>query len=127
MARQSRTLPARRPRAAANGSLLIRSAESLGRMIGTLQRQLDGASHMLGNGRRTTTPAIAEDSRTTLEPNGDTGARTASGRAAKTVSRRKNSAATARPASGRATKRPSASAAKKTARGRSGTKRKSAK
>jgi hypothetical protein len=44
MARQGKTLPARRPRSAADESLLIRSAESLGRMIGSLQRQLDGAS-----------------------------------------------------------------------------------
>jgi hypothetical protein len=42
MARQGKTLPARRQNAT-NGSLLIRSAESLGRVIGSLQRQLDGA------------------------------------------------------------------------------------
>jgi hypothetical protein len=42
MTRQSKTLPARRQNAT-NGSLLIRSAESLGRVIGSLQRQLDGA------------------------------------------------------------------------------------
>ena len=47
MARQGKPLPARRTRPAMDDSLLIRSAESLGRMIGTLQRQLDGASKRL--------------------------------------------------------------------------------
>src|SRR5215216_6532396 len=42
MAKRGRTLPARRQHV--EDALLIRSAESLGRMIGTLQRQLDGAS-----------------------------------------------------------------------------------
>ena len=45
MARQRKTLPARR-----NGmddSLLIRSAESLGRVIGSLQRQLDAARQVV--------------------------------------------------------------------------------
>lgn len=45
MAKQSKVLPARKPRE--EDSLLIRSAESLGRMIGTLQRQLDDASRKL--------------------------------------------------------------------------------
>jgi hypothetical protein len=45
MARQGKTRPARRE-SAANDSLLIRSAESLGRMIGSLQRQLDAARHL---------------------------------------------------------------------------------
>ena len=39
MAKQGKVLPARRPRG--EDSLLIRSAESLGRAIGKLQRQLD--------------------------------------------------------------------------------------
>jgi hypothetical protein len=63
MTKQGRILPARRPRAADDDeSLLIRSAESLGRMIGSLQRQLDGASRMLGvaaNGSRATAPESA--------------------------------------------------------------------
>jgi hypothetical protein len=45
MAKRKKVLPARkqdRPRD--DESLLMRSAESLGRMIGTLQRQLDGAT-----------------------------------------------------------------------------------
>jgi hypothetical protein len=56
MAKQRRVLPARKPqdRSRDNDSLLLRSAESLGRVIGALQRQLDGAtrrlSHSTGNG-----------------------------------------------------------------------------
>ena len=46
MAKQNRTLPAR-ARAGADDTLLVRSAESLGRMIGSLQRQLDGVSKKL--------------------------------------------------------------------------------
>ena len=46
MARQRKTLPARR-RDALDDSLLIRSAESLGRVIGSLQRQLDAARHVV--------------------------------------------------------------------------------
>jgi hypothetical protein len=58
MARQRKTLPARR-QSSIDDSLLIRSAESLGRMIGSLQRQLDAAraltqradgAEMRGNG-----------------------------------------------------------------------------
>lgn len=45
MAKQRRLLPARKQRdqAQVEGSILLRSAESIGRVIGTLQRQLDGA------------------------------------------------------------------------------------
>ena len=42
MARQVKVLPARRPRDE-DDSILLRSAETIGRVIGTLQRQLDGA------------------------------------------------------------------------------------
>lgn len=42
MAKQRKTLTARR-KTAGNSSLLIQSAESLGRMIGSLQRQLEAA------------------------------------------------------------------------------------
>jgi hypothetical protein len=42
MAKHGSRLPARKPRE--EESLLIRSAESLGRMIGSLQRQLDAAA-----------------------------------------------------------------------------------
>jgi hypothetical protein len=47
MARQHKKLPARR-RNAVDESLLIRSAESLGRVIGSLQRQLDAARRLVG-------------------------------------------------------------------------------
>jgi hypothetical protein len=47
MAKRDKLLPARRQRARAEDSLLIRSAESLGRVIGSLQRQLDGATKRL--------------------------------------------------------------------------------
>jgi hypothetical protein len=48
MAKHGNRLPLRRQR---QDALLIRSAESLGRMIGSLQRQLDGASKKLSVGR----------------------------------------------------------------------------
>ena len=49
MAKRKKVLPARkqRDRSQDDESLLIRSAESLGRMIGSLQRQLDGAAKRL--------------------------------------------------------------------------------
>jgi hypothetical protein len=49
MAKQKRGLPSRKPRDRSRDdeSLLLRSAESLGRVIGSLQRQLDGATRRL--------------------------------------------------------------------------------
>lgn len=49
MARQERVLPARKSgdRSRDDDSMLLRSAESLGRVIGALQRQLDGATKRL--------------------------------------------------------------------------------
>jgi hypothetical protein len=49
MAKRGKVLPARKQgdRSRDDESLLIRSAESLGRMIGSLQRQLDGATRRL--------------------------------------------------------------------------------
>ncbi len=49
MAKRDKVLPARkqRDRSRDDESLLMRSAESLGRMIGSLQRQLDGAGKRL--------------------------------------------------------------------------------
>ena len=50
MTKHKRALPARKPRGRSRDddeSLLLRSAESLGRVIGALQRQLDGASRRL--------------------------------------------------------------------------------
>ena len=49
MGKQGKLLPARKPRE--NESLLLQSAETLGRMIGSLQRQLDDTTRRLsGNG-----------------------------------------------------------------------------
>jgi hypothetical protein len=49
MAKQKKTLPARKvgDRSRDEESLLLRSAESLGRVIGSLQRHLDGATRRL--------------------------------------------------------------------------------
>jgi hypothetical protein len=60
MARHNKTLPARR-QTPTNDSLLIRSAESLGRAIGSLQRQLDAARRLTG--RATSTESIANSHR----------------------------------------------------------------
>ena len=59
MAKQKRVLPSRKPRDRSRDdeSLLLRSAESLGRVIGALQRQLDGAT-----GRLSATASEAWDS-----------------------------------------------------------------
>jgi hypothetical protein len=53
MAKRPKAPPARKPRVAQmeEHSLLLRSAESLGRVIGALQRQLDDASRRLGTGK----------------------------------------------------------------------------
>ena len=49
MAKRRRALPARkqRDRSRDDDSVLLRSAESLGRLIGLLQRQLEGATRRL--------------------------------------------------------------------------------
>jgi hypothetical protein len=51
MAKQERVLPARKPgdRSRDDDSMLLRSAESLGRVIGALQRQLDGVTKRMSN------------------------------------------------------------------------------
>jgi hypothetical protein len=51
MAKQKKVLPARKPRDRSrdDDSLLLRSAESLGRVIGALQRQLESATRRLQN------------------------------------------------------------------------------
>jgi hypothetical protein len=53
MAKRRKTLPARTPRDRSrdDDSLLLRSAESLGRVIGALQRQLDEATKRLSPSR----------------------------------------------------------------------------
>ena len=63
MAKHGRLLPAR-AREAVDDSVLIRSAETLGRMIGTLQRQLDGTT------RRVSSALDDSDRRVPAEGNG---------------------------------------------------------
>ena len=71
MAKRKTVLPARKPRDRSrdDDSLLLRSAESLGRVIGALQRQLDGATRKLagsGNGlaQRRRPRAVRKDAAT---------------------------------------------------------------
>ena len=71
MAKRRKALPARplMDGAGEEHSLLLRSAESLGRVIGALQRQLDDATKRLsldghdGAGLRANTPAMPRPSR----------------------------------------------------------------
>jgi hypothetical protein len=62
MAKQKKMLPARKPRDRPrdDDSLLLRSAESLGRVIGALQRQLDGATRRLSRSTADGSGAPAE-------------------------------------------------------------------
>ena len=78
MARQERVLPARKSgdRSRDDDSMLLRSAESLGRVIGALQRQLDGATKRL------------------LPPNGDSAASPVKRRIVRKATARKRTGAT---------------------------------
>ena len=59
MAKRRKAIPARKPRDRSrdDDSLLLRSAESLGRVIGALQRQLDDATKRLSTAGVTAKPA----------------------------------------------------------------------
>jgi hypothetical protein len=104
MAKQDKIVPARRQREKPDDSLLIRSAESLGRVIGTLQRQLDGATRRISKGAG----QIAD-----LVPSrGDSGA---SAPATRTTAR-KPAAATGAPKAARKTAGKPGAATSKTAR-----------
>jgi hypothetical protein len=117
MARHNKTLPARR-QTTTNDSLLIRSAESLGRVIGSLQRQLDAARHLTG--RATSAEFIADGHRSMRQRDLTTEAKTQR----KTKSARPSDASRTRAASDRKSKRAARPAAKKTStRRRSATKR----
>ncbi len=142
MTKHGKAVPLRRQRAGVDNALLIRSAESLGRMIGSLQRQLEGASKKfatvnalkvfgmdgdghrgngLGNGRRSEGGKVRG-------AGAGTGARTsADGAVAKGGN--KSAAAKVRSTADRKSKRASKSAVarKTTGPSRSGAKRKSAK
>jgi hypothetical protein len=65
MAKRRKTLPARKPRDRSrdDDSRLLRSAESLGRVIGALQRQLDEATKRLANPRLTVKAAKGANTR----------------------------------------------------------------
>ena len=101
MTKRGKVLPARRPRErfASEESILLRSAETIGRVIGTLQRQLDGA-----RGRLST---FVADSELTHSNNGSRPARKA-----KQKPPRKNAAA---PKSKHASRTATAKRAKKAA------------
>jgi hypothetical protein len=81
MAKRSKTLPARKRDD--DDSLLLRSAESLGRMIGSLQRQLDGASK-----RWSDTADEVMDSLPAIPGVGGTGSRRKTGTKKRTASKR---------------------------------------
>jgi hypothetical protein len=61
---RSKALPARKAQARDDESLLLRSAESLGRMIGSLQRQLDDMTGRLSTTTATSAPASRSKVRT---------------------------------------------------------------
>jgi hypothetical protein len=105
MTKQGRPLPARQ-REAVDDSMLIRSAETLGRMIGSLHRQLDGATKRLSgsmgdaqrvpvdsNGHRVKTKRAKNNSRTAsrVVKSQSTADRTAK-RASKSASAKKSAA-----------------------------------
>jgi hypothetical protein len=89
MAKQGKVLPARRPRG--KESLLIRSAESIGRVIGTLQRQLDGPPprHTAGNGSTKTPPTNGRARSTTSAARKAAGGARVTTRAAKSATKKR--------------------------------------
>jgi hypothetical protein len=112
MAKQRKLLPAHR-REAVDDSVLIRSAETLGRMIGSLHRQLDSAK------KRFSGPAVAGVKRIPLRANGHNGGNGSAevtrakpqGRKRTASTRHASSAATKKqPTADRKSKRPSKSA-----------------
>jgi len=114
MAKRKKVLPARkqRDRSREDESLLIRSAESLGRMIGSLQRQLDGAGKRvseaagdvmgslpdipLGGGSGTKTTRKRKKKKTTTARTKKTGARKRSAGKATAGTRKTGSSRTRR-------------------------------
>lgn len=85
MAKQGKPLPVRRQRERPreDDSILLRSAESVGRMIGTLQRELDGTQERL---------VEAMKGAAIVEPNGNHGSAEKRKRAkAKTAARSRKS------------------------------------
>ena len=115
MAKGGKTLAARR-HDATNDSLLIRSAESLGRVIGSLQRQLDAARQI---GRATDTEFKTNGHRPVKQRE----AATKGAAQRKTKSLRAAAGQATRAASTRAVKRVKPASKKTVARKRSATKR----
>lgn len=128
MAKQSKALPARKRDEEA---LLVRSAESLGRIIGSLQRQLDGVSSRFAETADQMMNALPGGAR-----NGGRTARTGTARSAgtrkaaqkagrKTKTRRESGASKVQSTADRTSKRAAKSAAAKKTAGstRSGTRK----
>jgi hypothetical protein len=112
MAKQGKVLPARRQRDGDEPSVLLRSAESLGRVIGLLQRQLDTASTRISgktNGAASRAGVDGNDGHRRTPAS-----RSAKGSVADGVGRVPNRA-NGSPATKRKSKRAAHSAAKKTA------------
>lgn len=121
MAKRGHRLPLRRQREGTEDALLIRSAESLGRMIGALQRQLDGAAKKLSGAgvRRILGGESPDNTAAPAAKAADNGGRKKTARPTTAKGSRKSAA---KPSAAKAT------AAKKTAgRGRSGAARKTSK
>ena len=119
MATRSKALSVRRPRS--NESLLLRSAESLGRMIGALQRQLDEATRRLSEFDMSASPSVptpAADAKTktksaTKQDRGKTRTATKRARASVAKAAASKTTATARGNGGAVKSRPRKSATKK--------------
>jgi len=100
MTKQGKALPARRPPERFEQSALLRSAETLGRMIGELQRRLDGATKRLAR----STPDEVSSAALRHHPNGH---------GAIDVKSRKTAAATTRAMKPKAEARPTKAKARK--------------
>jgi hypothetical protein len=104
MAKQDKALPVRRQPERFDDSALLRSAEALGRMIGALQRQLDGAARRLSR----STAAKATAGAALHRSNGHGGAvvkrRKSAKTGAKATARPTKSTAAARPVKAKTTK-----------------------
>ena len=133
MAKHGNTLPLRREREGGDDALLIRSAESLGRMIGSLQRQLNGASKKLSGARALKIFGMdghGDGAAPRVAKAADTKPRKKAGTAASSAkSGGKSGATKVRSTADRESKRASKSAAAKTTAGRarSGASRKASK
>jgi hypothetical protein len=119
--RETKVLPARKTAASRDDdSLLIRSAESLGRVIGSLQRQVQGTTKRMSN--------VAEDAMDALPEMPDLGRLAGSGSRKRPATRKaagarkssgtRKSGKTRKAAGGRKTKGSTAGGTRKASRGR---------